>query len=419
MTMMRLAAHSLANRRSTALLVVLSLALSVTLLLGVERLRHQVRDSFASTVTGVDLIIGARSGPLNLLLYSVFRIGEPTANVSWRSVEQIAAHPQVSWVVPLSLGDSHRGYRVLGTSTAYFDHYRYGAGESLRLASGQRFDDLFDAVVGANVAATLGYRTGQVITLSHGAGEVSFVDHADKPFTIVGILAPTGTPVDNTVHVSLEAIEAIHADWLAGAPVPGMTLTPEQVRQRDLTPRSVTAVMVGLNSRVAVFQVQRMVNTWRDEPLMAIIPGVALQQLWQMLAIAENALALVSWMVLLVALMVMLTALLTALNERRREMAILRALGARPRHIMLLVLGESVLLTLAGVVLGVLLLQSVSALAAPLLSARLGLAMSVWPPAAKEFMLVAAVMAAGLLAGLWPAWRAYRQSLADGLGVRL
>ncbi|MFN3714862.1 MAG: ABC transporter permease [Alcanivoracaceae bacterium] len=419
MSMVRLAASSLANRRGTAVLVVLSLALSVTLLLGVERLRHQVRDSFASTITGVDLIVGARSGPLNLLLYSVFRMGEPTANVSWRSVEKIAAHPQVDWIVPLSLGDSHRGYRVLGTSAAYFDHYRYGRGDTLRLTAGQRFDDLFDAVLGANVAAALGYRVGDVITLSHGAGEVSFVDHADKPFTIVGILAATGTPVDNTVHVSLQAIEAIHADWLAGAPVPGMSLTPEQVRERDLTPRSVTAVMVGLNSRVAVFQVQRMVNSWRDEPLMAIIPGVALQQLWQMMAIAENALALVSWVVLLVALVVMLTALLTALNERRREMAILRALGARPRHIMLLILGESLLLTLAGIIVGVVLLQGVSLLAGPWLSARLGLTMTFWPPAMKEFMLIAVVAVAGLLAGLWPAWRAYRQSLADGLGIRL
>ncbi|PKM23085.1 MAG: peptide ABC transporter permease [Gammaproteobacteria bacterium HGW-Gammaproteobacteria-14] len=419
MALLSLAARSLLNRWGTAVLVVLSLALSVTLLLGVERLREQVRDSFASTVSGVDLIVGARSGPLNLLLYSVFRMGEPTANVSWSSVSDLANHPSVDWVVPLSLGDSHRGFRVLGTSTVYFDRYQYGRGQQLVLAQGSRFDDLFDAVLGANVATRLGYSIGDEIIVAHGAGDVSFVEHGDKPFTVVGILAPTGTPVDNTVHVSLEATEAIHADWMAGAPVPGMRLTSEQVRQRDLTPRSVTAVMVGLKSRVAVFQVQRMVNNYREEALMAIIPGVALHQLWKMMAVAENALALVAWMVLLVALVVMLTALLTALNERRREMAILRALGARSWQIFALIIGESLLLTLLGVVAGVLLLQGVSWVAAPLVSAQLGLALSIWPPSAKEFILIGIVILAGMVAGLWPAWRAYRQSLADGLGTRL
>ncbi|MEE4250146.1 MAG: FtsX-like permease family protein [Alcanivoracaceae bacterium] len=417
--LIRLAGKSLINRRGTALLVVFSMALSVALLLGVERLRDQVRDSFASTVSGVDLIVGARSGPLNLLLYSVFRIGEPTANVSWRSVERIAAQPQVDWVVPLSLGDSHRGFAVLGTTTAYFDHYRYARDRSLQFAHGKSFDDLFDAVIGANVAQRLGYQLGQEITLSHGGGKVSLVEHADKPFRIVGILAATGTPVDNTVHVSLQGIEAIHADWLAGAPLPGMRLTAEQVRQRDLSPRSVTALMVGLKSRIAVFQVQRAINTSADEPLLAIIPGVALQQLWQMLALAENALALVAWMVVLVAVVVMLTALLTALNERRREMAILRSVGARPWQIFALVIGESLLLTISGIVAGVLLLQLGSALAAPWLSARLGLTLTLSAPVAKEFVLLGVVVMAGLLAGIWPAWRAYRQSLADGLGMRL
>ena len=417
--LIRLAAKSLSNRAGTALLVVLSMALSVALLLGVERLRDQVRDSFASTISGVDLIVGARSGPLNLLLYSVFRIGEPTANVSWKSVEWIATQPQVDWVVPLSLGDSHRGFAVLGTTTDYFDHYRYARDRSLQFAYGERFDDLFDAVVGANVAQQLGYQLGEQIILAHGGGKVSLMDHADKPFRVVGILAATGTPVDNTVHVSLQAIEAIHADWLAGAPLPGMQLTAEQVRQRDLQPRAVTALMVGLKSRVAVFHVQRAINTSADEPLLAIIPGVALQQLWQMMALAENALALVAWMVVLVALVVMLTALLTALNERRREMAILRAVGARPWQIFALVIGEGLLLTFLGVAAGALLLQLGSALAAPWLSARLGLTLTLSAPVAKEFALVGVVVLAGLLAGLWPAWRAYRQSLVDGLGMRL
>ncbi len=161
MPILTLALKSLLNRRFTALLTLLSIALSVALLLGVERVRSETRASFSSTISGTDLIVGARSGPVQLLLYSVFRIGNATNNISWQSYQDIAAHPKVAWTVPISLGDSHRGFRVLGTTPGYFDHYRYARDRRLEFAAGARFDDLFDAVLGAEVADALGYRTGR------------------------------------------------------------------------------------------------------------------------------------------------------------------------------------------------------------------------------------------------------------------
>jgi putative ABC transport system permease protein len=414
-----LAGKSLWNRRLTSALVVLAIALSVTLLLGVERLRTQARASFAHTLSGTDLIVGARGGPINLLLYSVFRIGDPTNNVNWSSYRTLTTHPQVAWTIPLSLGDSHRGFRVLGTSRDYFQHYRYGRDQPLRFAEGREFEDVFDAVLGAEVADRLGYRPGQSIVIAHGAGEVSFALHDDKPFRVVGILARTGTPVDQTVHVSLEGIEAIHADWRGGAPIPGMRLSAEQVRQLDLTPKTITAFLVGLKSKTAIFRLQREINEFAAEPLLAILPGLTLQQLWDLLGLAENALLVVSGLVVLVGLTVMLAALLTGLNERRREMAILRALGARPGQIFALVLGESMALALAGAAFGVLLLQGALLLAGPMLQARLGLAIAGWPPSSHELILLAAVLGCGLLAGLFPAWRAYRYSVADGMTIRI
>ena len=419
MAILTLAGKSLWNRRLTSALVVLAIALSVTLLLGVERLRTQARASFANTLSGVDLIVGARGGPINLLLYSVFRIGDPTNNVNWSSYRTIAAHPQVAWTVPLSLGDSHRGFRVLGTSRDYFRHYRYGRNQPLRIAAGREFADVFDAVLGAEVADRLGYRLGQSIVIAHGAGEVSFALHDDKPFQVVGVLARTGTPVDQTVHVSLEGIEAIHADWRGGAPVPGMRLSAEQVRQLDLTPKTLTAFLLGLKAKTAVFRLQREINEFAAEPLLAILPGLTLQQLWDLMGLAENALWVVSGLVVLVGLTVMLAALLTGLNERRREMAILRAVGARPGQIFALVLGESLALALAGAALGVLLLQGALLLAGPLLQARLGLAIAAWPPSGHELALLAGVLGCGALAGLFPAWRAYRYSVADGMTIRI
>lgn len=419
MNILRLAAKSIWNRRLTATLVVLSIAIGVSLLLGVERLRVQARTSFAQTLSGTDLIVGARGGAINLLLYSVFRMGDATNNVSWRTVETIAAWPDVAWTVPLSLGDSHRGFRVLGTTIGYFEHYRYGQRQPLQFAAGAPFAGVFDAVLGAEVAAQLGYGVDSRITLAHGAGKVSFMQHADKPFTVVGILARTGTPVDRTVHVSLQGIEAVHVDWVGGAPLPGFGKTPAQVQAMALTPKSVTAVLVGLKSKLRVFNVQRAINDYRDEPLLAILPALTTQQLWDLLSVGEQALLAISGLAVVCGLLVMLTALITGMNERRREMAILRALGARPSQVFLLLVGEALLLTLCGMLAGVLLLQLALGVGLPLLGGQLGLTIAAWPPSPRELAMLGGVWLAGVLGGALPALRVYRLSLADGLTLRI
>lgn len=419
MAILRLALQSLLNRRFTALLTLVSIALSVALLLGVERVRSEARASFASTLSGSDLIVGARSGPVQLMLYAVFRIGNATNNISWQSYQEIAAMPRVAWTVPLSLGDSHRGFPVLGTSAAYFDHYRYGRDKPLALAEGERFADLFDAVLGAEVAAKLGYRLGDEIIIAHGAGDVSFARHDDKPFRVVGILERTGTPVDRTVHVSLEAIEAIHLGWEGGAPMRGREIDAERAREMDLTPEAITAVLVGLDSRIATFALQRRINDYTQEPLLAVLPGVALSELWSVIGLAENALLVISAFVVLVGLIGMLTALLIGLDGRRRELAILRSLGARPAQVLGLIIGEAALLTLLGILAGLGLLSGLFTLGQPLIESQLGLHLGLGIPQPREWLLLSAVLATGLLVGLIPGWRAYKMSLSSGLSLRL
>ena len=211
-TLFGLAWKSLLNRRLTAGLLVASVAMSVMLLVAVDRIRTETKTSFINTISGVDLVVGARGGPLNLLLYAVFRVGDATSNISWESYQLVAARPEVAWSVPLSLGDAHRGYRVLGTTDDYFVHYRYGRDRALAFETGKPFANAQEAVLGAEVAAALGYALGDGIVVSHGIGDVSFVHHDDAPFTVAGILAYTGTPVDRTVHVSLAGIEAMHSE---------------------------------------------------------------------------------------------------------------------------------------------------------------------------------------------------------------
>lgn len=420
MYLLRLALQSLANRRFSALLTVIAIALSVTLLLSVERVRTEARASFANTVSGTDLIVGARSGSVQLLLYSVFRIGNATNNIRWDSFEQISSQPQVKWAIPLSLGDSHRGFRVLGTNQAYFEHYRFGRDQALTMSQGKGFSDLYDAVLGADIARELGYQLGTELVLAHGAGAVSFVKHADKPFHVVGILAKTGTPVDRTIHISLEGMEALHVDWQQGMPARGAgQISAEQARQLDLTPTAITAFMLGLERRIDTFTLQRKINEFSGEPLLAILPGVALQELWSLLSVAEKALLLVSVFVVLTGLVGMLTAILSGLNERRREMAVLRSVGARPLHIFSLLVLEAVSLTLAGIALGLALLYAGMAAAKPWLEQQYGLFLPLAWPTPSELKLLGGILAASLLMGCVPAWRAYRQALLDGLSIRL
>jgi putative ABC transport system permease protein len=416
--MIRLAFLSLLSRRTTAALTVAAIAFSTMLFIGVDTIRTAARDSFANTISGTDLIVGARGGSLSLLLYSVFRIGDPTSNISAASWRVIDEHPMAKWTVPLSLGDSHHGFRVLGTSRSYFEHYRYRRGQTLQLRDGVRFDDLFDAVIGAGVAEALGYSIGDKIILGHGLGRVSFSGHDDTPFVVSGILAATGTPVDQTIHVSVEAIEAIHVDWKTGAKAAGPSTPAAILRAMDLSPREVTALLVGTRSKIDIFALQRQINTYKGEPLQAIIPGIALQAFWRLTATAETALRVISGFVVLTALLGMLTAILSTLNERRREMAILRALGAGPLTIAGLLLAEAAILAVSGGLLGIALAVGGSTLIADWLDAKFGLTISIPILGATQLALLAAIVASAIAISFVPAWRVYRQTLSDGMSVR-
>ncbi|NLS12426.1 ABC transporter permease [Vibrio sp. SM6] len=410
--------RSLANRRASVWLCIATVAISVMLLLAVERIRTQTKTSFTQAVSGTDLIVGARSGQLNLLLYSVFRLGDATNNLDWQSYKMLQNHPSVAWTIPISLGDSHRGYRVVGTSQSYFDHFRYGAKQSLRFAQGSGIDGLFDTVIGAEVAKKLGYQIGDRIVVAHGLADVSFSRHDTLPFVISGILAPTGTPVDHSVHVSLEAIEAIHVGWESGAKL-GPTPSADALKAQQFEPKSITAVLVGLKSRLHAFRLQREINQYAPEALSAIMPGIALQQLWQMLALAETALLAVSMLVVVAGLLGMLATLLSGLRERRREMAILRAMGARPYHLVGLLVGEASLLTFAGCAFGTIGFYAAMSLAQWPIEQLIGVRLTLSLPSMMEWTILLLVFTLGTLIGLIPALSAYRQSLSDGMNIRI
>ena len=415
----RLVFASLWSRRLAVLFVVLAVSVSTVLYLSVERLRVGAWESFSSTVSGTDLIVGARSGSVQLMLYSVFRIGNATNNITMQSVRDVEAMRSVAWTVPLSLGDSHRGYRVVGTNEIYFERYRYGRKRSLEVADGTTFTDLFDVVLGAEVADALGYEVGDSVVVAHGLGRVGFALHDDLPFKVAGILERTGTPVDRSLHVSLEAITAIHVDWSSGSRA--RETTPADVlRARaaagELEADAVTALLVGLRTRIAVFPTARAINEYSEEPLLAVLPGVALQELWSVIGTAEKALGAVALMVVLTAIVGLVATILATLEQRRREIAVLRSLGARPVTVAGLLVAESGLVTLIGLTLGIAVTTAAMPLISPWLQAEYGLDLPIGL-SARDLTVLGAILLAGLLAALLPAWRAYRMSLGEGLGA--
>ncbi|MXY49052.1 MAG: FtsX-like permease family protein [Gemmatimonadetes bacterium] len=551
MLVLDLALKSLRNRAFSTSLTVGSIALSVALLIGVENVRVGMRESFSNTISQTDLIVGTKGGTIQLLLYSVFGMGAPTENVSWEAYRQWADHPAVEWTIPYSLGDSHRGFRVIGTNEDFYRHYRYRGGQEIVLAEGRASENLYDVTLGADVASELNYTLGDEIAVTHGIGEVGFLVHDHMPFTVVGVLAKTFTPVDRALYVTLEGMEAIH--WEDGAPTDdghvhdeteaapaedGHEHDDEEVQSaaaddghahddeveaadadeghtheeeaaddghghdddevetadtdeghghdddevqaadtddghahdeetadadeghghddeevgtattdddhghddeetvaataddghvhseaelsiEDVEVTQVTSFFVGTTDRRDVLMLQREINDFEEEPMMAVIPGVALNEMWRSLGYAETGLRLVTIFVVLVGLLGMLVSLYTSLNERRREMAILRAVGAGPNRIVALLVLESVCLAAAGAIAGLALVYVLLSIGQSLVEAQVGLFIPIRPPGSVELLFMGAVVTAGFLMGFVPAIKAYRTALHDGLTVRV
>ena len=452
-TVLLVASRSLRYRLSGVLLTIASVALSVFVLLGVEHVRQEARTGFASTVSGVDLIVGARTGEINLLLLSIFRIGTATANVSWESVEQLEQQKNVVWTVPISLGDSHRSFRVIGTTEAFFTRYKYGAKQSITFQQGQSFEAVAEVVLGARVATELGYQLGDSLVLSHGMADISFSHHDQLPFSVSGILAANGTPIDNALFVGLEAIEAMHSDGESEdhrghndhdehdehdehdghdeheehedhdahedhdghEDHDAHEAHDEHPAGHDHPPiGTVTAVLVGLNSPITTLQVKRWVDEFADEALLAILPGVALTQLWELVGNVEAILLGISILILVSSLLGLNAMLLASMRERRREIEVLRSIGAPSSFIVSLLMIESLLIVSVGVVLAVLsLLASITA-ANTLFAETFGLMISSQILSPSNITALGLIYLTAILVTLLPALQAYRVSRAVG-----
>jgi putative ABC transport system permease protein len=423
-TTFRLAIKSTRYRKTALILSIISIAFSVVLLLGIERIRRSIETSFTNTISGTDLIVGARTGNLSLLLSTVFHRGNNTKGISWTSYETIASNPQVDWTIPIVLGDSHKGFAVVGTNSDFFKHYRYGPNLPLETKNGQLVLANMTTVIGAKVAEALAYNVDDAIVLTHGMGTEDFSNHKDNPFTVSAILKPTGTPIDNSVLVLMNDLDHIHNEFYNQDIDPFAAMESADDHHghnhdaHGSHPKTLTGFFVGVKNKSNILQLQKAINDSTSEALMAIMPVITLLELWSVINPIENILKLISFVVLFISLGSMLTTLLTSLNQRRREMSILRSLGARPQLIFGLIILESVGIVLSGILLGICLLIVALIISQPLFSQNFGIRVDLWVANLNEIYILLAILISGLLIGLFPAVQCYKQALGDGLTIK-
>jgi putative ABC transport system permease protein len=417
----KLAILSLANRKFSTFLTIFSISLSVALLLSVEKIKQASEDGFTQAVSQVDLLVGSRTGPINLILYSVFNMGSATNNISWESYQNIKSDPKISWTIPYSLGDGHRGFRVVATDENFYQHYRFRGQEKPQiLIGGKPALGIWDVVVGSEVQKKLNYKLGDKVVLAHGVTRTEgLVLHEDKPFTVTGVFEPTGTAIDQSLYISLYGMEAIHIDWKNGAmPKVDDIITQDKIHIEMLQPKVITSFFLRSNSRIDTLGLQRMINTYKEEPLLAVIPGVVLSELWRGLSQIEIVLKVISWLVLIIGVVSMCSSIISSLNERRREMSILRSLGASPSKILNLFLFESLFLTVSGVFAGILFQFLIFFFSKELLQQQFGFYLQSQILSINMLTYCLIVIICGLLAGLIPAIIARQKTLKDGLSVK-
>lgn len=421
MILIKLALKSLKNRLTSTLLTIFSISLSVTLLLSVERTKRAAEEGFTQSVSQVDLLVGGRTGPLNLILYTIFNMGSASNNISWESYQEIKNFPEVEWTIPYSLGDGHKGFRVVATDENFYQHYRFRGNQKIEFQAGGPALDVWDVVLGSQVYDKLKYNIGEGVVVAHGVTHEQGVQfHEEKPFKVVGIMKPTGTALDQSLYISLYGMEAIHLDWESGAaPLSENVIPQNQLTKEKIKIGPITSFFLRTKNRIETLKLQRTINNYGPEPLLAIIPGATLSDLWRGLSQMDTILKIISMMVLFVGLAAMVSTILAGLNERRREMAILRSIGAGPSRLTLLLMFESFLLTGISIFVGIILNLGVFKLLSHWLETQFGFYVVGSVFSSMDYLYLILIWISGTFVGLIPAIKASRVALKDGLSIKI
>lgn len=326
------ALRSIWVRRSLYIWVLLAFALSSALIFFSLQFKNSIQKSFSGGASGVDLVIGAKTSEFNLVMFSLFNLGQPIANMTLDEFIHINESKDVEWTIPLAKGDSFKGFSVIGTNDQFFKNFRDASKDSLKMTGGEWFSLEVEAVLGAEVAKATGLSLGEEIVVSHGLQNQSIEDHHDHPFQVVGILEPTGTAADRSVFVDLKAMGDLHGQ------------SGENI--------SISAVLVKMKSKAGILNFRNRINSQPSSQLVAAMPGQVLQEFWRSFRFLPEALNFLAIVVLVISFSSFFTLLMLLFQMRRQEIAIFKSLGMSRLSLMILFMTESTMICLFGSFLG-------------------------------------------------------------------
>ena len=414
--MLSLLLKSIRSRIIPTSLVTISLMASMVLLLSIERIQQGAEEGFNQSISGVDVIIGPRSSSLELVLYTVFHLGRPTNNITTKTIDDIKLRNDIDWIVPIALGDSHKGFRVIATQSNYFEHIKYSDNQSLTFLKGRAFYELPEVVLGSDVADKLNYSLGSNIQITHGSVEATGNKHDDFSFKASGILNKTGTPIDQAIFVDLKGYELLHLGWKSGKKVFSLdNIDLSTIPKEDLNPKTLTAAFVGLKSKLTLFNFSKSIREYPNEAISAVIPGVALSELWSIVGLVDKGFELLSWIIIAISLIAMITLIIASLDNRKQEMTIYRANGASPRFLATMVIYESLVIGLVAIIGAIILVTIVTYFATSQLNLTLGISPSFQWISLGEIKVFSVILLAGVLSSLIPAVMVFRKNLHQTL----
>ena len=414
--MLSLLLKSMRSRIIPTSLVTISLTASMVLLLSIERIQQGAEEGFNQSISGVDAIIGPRSSSIELVLYTVFHLGRPTNNITTKTVNDVKIRGDISWLVPIALGDSHKGFRVVATEPNYFEHIKYANGQPLVFSKGVAFAELSEAVLGSDVAEKLSYTVGSEIQITHGSVESIGSKHDDFSFVVTGILNKTGTPIDQAIFLDLKGYELLHLGWKSGKKIFNLDdINLSSLPEDALIPKTVTAAFIGLKSKLTLFNFSKNIREYPKEAISAVIPGIALSELWSIVGLVDKGFQLLSWIIIAISLIAMVTLIIASLDNRKQEMTIYRANGASPKFLAMMVLCESLVIGLTAIVGAIVLVTIVTYFATAQLNLALGISPTFKWISMGEITVFSFILLAGALSSLIPAVMVFRKNLHQTL----
>lgn len=402
---MNLATVSLAYLRARALntaLNVLLLALGIATITLLLLTTSQLEERMQRDARGIDLVVGAKGSPMQIILSSIYQLDVPTGNISWKQAQELSRHRAVKKTMPLALGDNYRGFRIVGTNHDYATHY------GVRLAQGQLWQAPLEAVLGAEVASSTGLAMGATFVGAHGLGARAGEHmHEATPYRVVGVLAPTGSVVDRIVLTDVASLWAVHADQHE---IKDLARIAELLSDDE---KELTALLIQYSGPLAAAILPRYIN--QNSGMQAASPAYETARLFTIIGVGVDVLRGFALVLIVAAGLSVFIALYNALLERRYDLAVMRTLGAGPRKLMVLMLLEGLLLAGIGAALGIVLGHVLTEVAGMALTAAKQVAVTGWTWVIGELWLIALALGVGVLAAVLPAWRAYRTDIAGTL----